>query len=119
MKKVSLILIAILMVSSCATIINGGKSRVAINTTKQQGTTISVNGLEMGTTPLQLKLKADDIITFEKDGFETKTIVVDGKFNTIAVLNLFSILGWGIDAITGSLYIPDSKIMNVTLKESK
>tara|TARA_B110000977_G_C11067559_1_gene488351 strand:- start:768 stop:1091 length:324 start_codon:yes stop_codon:yes gene_type:complete len=107
------------MVTCCTTIINVGKSRVAINTTKQQGTTISVNGMEKGTTPLQLKLKADDIITFEKDGFETRTVVVDSKFNTIAVLNLFSILGLGIDAITGSLYIPDSKVINETLKESK
>lgn len=75
--------------------------------------------MEKGTTPLQIKLKADDIVTFEKDGFETRTVVVDSKFNTIAVLNLFSILGWGIEGVSGSLNIPDSKVINVTLKESK
>ena len=42
---------------------------------------------------------------------------VDSKFNTIAILNLFSLLGWGIDAITNSLKIPDTRMYQVTLKE--
>ena len=65
-----------------------------------------------------MKLKADDILTFEKEGYDSKTVVIGDKFNTIAILNLFSLLGWGIDAVTGSLKIPDQKLVNVTLKES-
>lgn len=107
------------MLTSCSTVFTGGKGRVAMNTPSNEGTRVSVNGIERGVTPIQLKVKADDIITFEKDGYETKTVVVDGKFNAVAVLNLFSLLGWGIDAITGSLKVPDTKVVNVTLQESK
>ena len=85
------------------------------NTPKNSGK----KSFSMGVTPIQLKVKAGDMITFEKDGFDTKTVIVDSKFNTIAILNLFSIIGWGIDAITGSLSVPDSKMINVTLKETK
>ena len=118
MKKIFTLIVASIMITSCATLFTGGKGRVAMNTPKQTGTTVSVNGIERGSTPIQLKVKPDDIITFEKEGFETKTVVVDGKFNSVAILNLFSILGWGIDAVTGSLKVPDTKVVNVTLKES-
>tara|TARA_B100000575_G_scaffold277264_1_gene263432 strand:+ start:380 stop:739 length:360 start_codon:yes stop_codon:yes gene_type:complete len=119
MKKIIALFISLMIFSSCATIITGGASKVAMNTPKNSGTTVSVNGIEKGVTPIQLKVKAGDMITFEKDGFDTKTVIVDSKFNTIAILNLFSIIGWGIDAITGSLSVPDSKMINVTLKETK
>ena len=118
MKKYFTLLVVAIMITSCATVFTGGKARVAMNTPKQGGTTVSVNGIERGSTPIQLKVKADDIITFEKEGFETKTIVVDSKFNSVAILNLFSILGWGIDAVTGSLKVPDTRVINITLKES-
>ena len=83
----------------------------------QKGTTVLVNGIEKGLAPITLRLKADDMITFQKDGFEDRTVIVDSKFNTIAVLNLFSILGWGIDAISGAIKVPDTRVYNVTLKE--
>lgn len=119
MKKIIFTLISFTLLSSCATILTGGKARVSLDAPKNAGTTVSVNGLEKGQTPLQLKLKADDMITFTKEGYESKTVMVDSKFNSIAILNLFSILGWGIDAITESLKVPDSKIITVTLKESE
>ena len=118
MKNFFTLLLVSIFMTSCATLFTGGKARVAMNTPKQSGTTVSVNGIERGTTPIQLKLKAEDIITFEKEGFETKTVVVDSKFNGVAILNLLSILGWGIDAITGAIKVPDTKIINVTLRET-
>ena len=107
----------ILVFLSCGTIINAGKAKVSLNANNQDGTTVLVNGLEKGVTPLTIKVKADDIITFEKDGFQRRQVVVDSKFNAIAILNLFSILGWGIDAISGSLTVPDTRIYTITLKE--
>lgn len=119
MKKILLLsLLFVFIFQSCGTIINAGKARVALNAKNQDGTTVLVNGLEKGVTPLTIKVKAEDIITFEKDGYETRQVIVDSKFNTIAILNLFSILGWGIDAISGSLKVPDTRLYTVTLKEN-
>ena len=64
-----------------------------------------------------LKVKAGDLIRFEKEGFEAQTIEVDSKFNTVAILNLFSILGWGVDALTESLKVPDTRVYSITLRE--
>jgi len=116
MKNIVLTLLALFALSSCATVLSGSKKAVMLNA-KQNGTTVLVNGLEKGQTPITLKLKADDMVTFQKDGFEDRTVIVDSKFNTIAILNLFSILGWGIDAVSGALKVPDTRVYNVTLKE--
>ena len=119
MKILKLLTLCILITgfSSCATLFTSGKASVRIDVKNVKGTTVLVNGLERGTTPLTLKLKTDDMITFEKEGYESRTVTVDGKFNSIAILNLFSILGWGIDAITNSLKVPDTRTYIVTLKE--
>ena len=119
MKILKLLTLCILITgfSSCATLFTSGKASVRLDVKNVKGTTVLVNGLERGTTPLTLKLKTDDMITFEKEGYESRTVTVDGKFNTIAILNLFSIVGWGIDAITNSLKVPDTRTYIVTLKE--
>ena len=44
---------------------------------------------------------------------------MDSKFNLVAILNGFSIIGWGIDAITGSLKRVDTKYVKVTLEQSQ
>ena len=116
MRKLLYLICFSFLVTSCATILSGPKKPVQLST-KQKGTTVLVNGLEMGQTPITLKLKSEDMVTFEKEGFESRTVIVDSKFNTIAVLNLFSLLGWGIDALTGSLKVPDTRVYTVTLKE--
>jgi hypothetical protein len=103
--------------ASCATILTSGKAFVTMDAKNVDGTTVLVNGLERGTTPLTLKLKTDDMITFEKEGYESRTVIVDGKFNTVAILNLFSILGWGVNVITNSIQVPDTRVYQVTLKE--
>ena len=111
-------MLTLIFFTSCGAPLTGGKGRVAMNTPKEKGATVSVNGIEKGNTPIQLKLKVDDVITFEKEGFETKTVVVDGKFNFVSILNGFNLLGWVIDAATGALQVPDTKVINVTLKEA-
>jgi hypothetical protein len=117
MKKILLILILPLFLSSCATLFSGSKKPVQFN--NNQDATILVNGNEVGTAPTVLKVKSEDIVTFEKDGFKSRTVIVDSKFNTISVLNLFNILFWGIDAISGAIKVPDTRVYNVTLKEEE
>ena len=106
-----------MLATSCATILSGGKKMVRVDTKDVTGATVLVNGLEKGQTPMSLKVRADDMITLGKEGYREKTVTVDSKFNSIAILNLFSILGWGIDAITDSLKIPDTRVYTVTLEK--
>lgn len=117
MKKLTFLLLSMFLFTSCATIFTSGKANVRIDSKDVDGATVLINGLERGSTPLNIKVKADDMITLEKEGYEAKTVMVDSKFNTVAIINLFSILGWGIDAITNSLKVPDTRIYTIGLKK--
>ena len=113
MKKLLLLLVAGLMLQSCATVFAPTqKTHIAAS---EKGAKVVVNGFDKGFTPIVLKLKADDFVEISKPGFETKTVNVGSKFNGVSILNLTSLLGWGIDAITGAIKKPEYKTYKVTL----
>ena len=118
MKRISIILIALVLLIStgCATIITGS-NRVVLFETDPSGAKVFVNGVEKGKTPVQLKVRADDRIDFRLDNYRERVVVMDSKFNAVAILNAISILGWGIDAITGSLERVDTKYIKETASE--
>jgi hypothetical protein len=66
-----------------------------------------------------LKVKAEDRIDFKLDNYKEKVVVMDSKYNLVSILNGFSIIGWGVDALTGSLKRVDTKYVKVTLENSK
>ena len=119
-KSLSIIVMAmtIMLTSSCASIISTSKRKVLFET-DPPGAKVFVNGLEKGITPVQLKVKAEDRIDFKLGDYQEKIVVMDSKFNLVAILNGFSIIGWGIDAITGSLKRVDTKYIKVTLEQSE
>jgi hypothetical protein len=77
-----------------------------------------VNGFEKGTTPVQIKVKADDRVDFRLDNYRERVVIMDSKFNLVSILNGISIIGWGVDALTGSLKRVDTKYVKVTLENS-
>ena len=119
-KKLSIIAMVLTMMlsSSCASIISTSKRKVLFET-DPPGAKVFVNGMEKGITPVQLKVKAEDRIDFKLADYQEKIVVMDSKFNLVAILNGFSIIGWGIDAITGSLKRVDTKYIKVTLEQSE
>jgi len=119
-KKLSIVAMVLTMMlsSSCASIFTGSKRNVLFET-KPPGAKVFVNGFEKGITPVQLKVKAEDKIDFKIFDYQEKIIVMDSKFNLVSILNGFSIIGWGIDAITGSLKRVDTKYVKVTLEQSE
>ena len=121
-KKTSIIAMAmtmtIMLTTSCASIFTGSKTKVMFET-DPPGAKIFVNGFEKGQTPIQLKVKAEDRIDFKLDNYKEKVVVMDSKFNLVSILNGFSIIGWGVDALTGSLKRVDTKYVKVTLENSK
>ena len=46
---------------------------------------------------------SEKLVEFRMDGYETKVIALDRKFNIVSIINLIDPLGWAIDAATGSL----------------
>jgi hypothetical protein len=119
-KKLSIIAMVLTMMlsSSCASIISTSKRKVLFET-DPPGAKVFVNGMEKGITPVQLKVKAEDRIDFKIVDYQEKIVVMDSKFNLVSILNGISIIGWGIDAITGSLKRVDTKYVKVTLEQSE
>lgn len=117
MKKVLIasVLASIILFSSCASIFTGSK-RMVLFESNPSGAKVYVNGFEKGTTPSQIKVKADDRIDFRLENYKERVVVMDSKFNLVAILNGFSIIGWGIDALTGSLKRVDTKYVKVDLE---
>jgi PEGA domain-containing protein len=115
MKKVLLLGLSILLFTSCASIFTGSKRSVLFES-DPSGAKVYVNGFEKGVTPAQIKVKADDKIDFRLDGYKERVVIMDSKFNLVAILNTISIIGWGVDAITGSLKRVDTKYVKVDLE---
>ncbi|MGM5470324.1 PEGA domain-containing protein [Flavobacteriaceae bacterium LMO-SS05] len=120
MKKMTiyLALVTLLFTTSCASIFTGSKRNVLFES-DPSGAKVYVNGFEKGITPTQIKVKADDRIDFRIDGFKERVVVMDSNFNLVAILNGISIIGWGIDALTGSLKRVDTKYVKVDLEQKE
>ncbi|NAW50161.1 PEGA domain-containing protein [Elizabethkingia argentiflava] len=124
MKKISTIFIMSVLtfsVTSCATIFTGTTDSLTV-TTKPEGAKVYDRGVEKCTTPCSFKVSrslTDRSVEIKKEGYETKAIGLDRKFNPVSIINLFGLIGWAVDAATGSLMKYDTKGYNVELTEKK
>jgi hypothetical protein len=124
MKKTIFTLLAIVALSTvfsgCATLF-GPKTHPLALSSHPSGAEVYVNGFNMGTTPVQLNLKADQAYTieFRKEGYETVTRVVNSKIGAGWVI--LDVLGGLIpvivDAATGAWYKLDQDAVNAALTE--
>jgi hypothetical protein len=110
-------ILVLLFTTSCASIFTGSKRDVLFET-EPSGAKVFINGFEKGTTPVQIKVEADDNVEFRLDNYNERVVIMDSKFNLVSILNGFSIIGWGVDALTGSLKRVDTKYVKVSLEES-
>lgn len=121
MKKIPLLLVSIILMSSCATIFTGTKDRITFNS-NPSGAIIYKDGVELCTTPCTYKVKRsinDTDIEFKLDGYQTRVITLDKEFNVISIINLGNLLGWGIDALSGAVMKYDRKTYDITLSPNK
>lgn len=123
MKKVfTLVAIsATLLLSSCATIFTGTKQNVQINS-NPPAADIEVDGVKVGVTPMAVPLKkgfSSPMVSLKLDGYETKTFQPTPAFNPVAILNLFGLIGWGVDAATGAMMKYDPKVYEIQLDKKK
>ena len=108
--------------NGCATLFKGSTDSVDFSS-EPSGAQVYVNGNLLGTTPVQLKLESKKSYTleFKKDGFETKTIVLNNSVGAGWIVldilgGLFPVI---IDAATGNWYNLDQDHVNAVLEKQK
>jgi hypothetical protein len=123
MKKFFFITISALVIlgfTGCASIFTGTTQSVQINS-MPNGANVSVNGLNRGQTPLPVVLKkgsSGQVVTLTLPGYRENTFQPQTAFNPVAILNLWGILGWGIDAATGAMWKYDPTLYNIQLQKA-
>ncbi|MBK7500884.1 MAG: PEGA domain-containing protein [Ignavibacteriales bacterium] len=112
----------VLLLNSCATIVNGTSQQVNITSTPIEAKVI-IDNEQMGNTPLIAKLKRKDnhIVKIELEGYKTEVITLNGETSGWFFGNcLFGgIIGMGIDALTGGMYRLEPEEINKTLEADK
>lgn len=120
MKKYYLIAF-IVGLSSCATIFTGTRDSLSFKSTPS-GATVYKDGVELCKTPCSFPIKrklGETTVEYKLDGYESRLITLDKSFNLVSIINLGSILGWGIDAISGSIMKYDKRAYDIKLSKDK
>lgn len=133
MKIFSLLSAAILLASSCASIVSKSSYPITINSTPSEAkiTITDRKGLETykGNTPATIKLKASSgffskaqyQVKFEMDGYDEKIVPIHFKVDGWYWGNLLfgGFIGFLIvDPATGAMYKIDTEFLNETLSKS-
>ena len=121
-KILALIVATALLSQSCATILTGTKDRIHFSS-NPEGAKVQLNGIDKGETPVdvrvQRKLGDPPIVILKKEGYENRTFELEQSFNAVAVLNLFGILGWAIDLLSGAIMKYSPKFYEMELEKKK
>jgi hypothetical protein len=121
MKNIKVAFFSLFLLSSCATIFTGTRDVISFNSTPQ-GAMIYKDGVELCKTPCSFPMKRDfnDVsLQIKLDGYQTRVFKLDKQLNVVSVLNLGNLLGWGIDALSGSLLKYDRKQYDLVLEKDK
>lgn len=124
MKKLLLLSVSALTLTSCATIFTGSKSNIIIDANVQEADYVNIDGFKYHnvTFPFQTKVRrgfSETMVTAEKEGYSKTSLMIYKDFNAVSIINLTNILGWGIDAATGAIMKPEYKGYELEFKEQK
>jgi PEGA domain len=118
--QIASLLFAAIFLTGCGTLFTGTTQKVQI-CSEPSGAKVQVEGLDRGITPLPVTLKKGSngqTVTLSLDGYQQKVFQPQTVFNPVCILNLWGILGWGIDAATGALWKYDPTLYTITLNKS-
>ncbi len=124
MKKkllIFLLAIALLTMTSCATMLNGSTETISIDS-QPQGATVKINGFVRGKTPLRVYLENDSSYTveLEMEGYFPAQAIIKNKVGAgWVILDAFvwGLLGPLVDACTGDWYELQPKALMIPLQQ--
>ena len=117
-----LVFILILVLESCATVINTTTQNIEIKTNPPNAK-ITIDGKKFGTTPQSVNLErgSNHVVKLELDGYDTYETQITRKISIWFWGNAFNgfLPGMIVDMFTGSMYnlLPES--INVELQQAK
>ena len=117
-----IIALSYFLLTSCATIFTGTTQKIVVQSVPD-GATVSVNGMQYGQTPMDLKISrtvfSDKTLMVELDGYKTEMFILPKKFNYVSILNFFNWVGWGIDVISGAVVKYDRDYIMLNMKSNQ
>lgn len=125
MIKNVLLVILLLMLSGCATIVNGTKQTISFMS-EPSGAEVTVGGEFTSRTPAALPLSRgkDYTAIFKKEGYESQTVIIKSSFDHVMKATLGNIWnyilpGLIVDAASGGAYEFNQQLINVILVKEK
>lgn len=125
-KNLSVVLLisATLSLTSCATLFTPTKQKVTF--TGESGIGIYDGAKKLGETDKDgmatvrvRKQLSTKTLFAKKEGYAKTPIQVEAVFNPVSILNLFSFLGWGVDAATGKMFKYDSDVIEIEMRKKE
>ena len=121
MKKVILILICALCITSCGTLFTPSRQSITfVGTPKAK---IYDNGKKLGeieedgTATIKIRKKlSDKTLIAKKEGYKNTLIVLEATFNPVSIINLTNILAWAIDLSTGKCCKWDTDVVEFDME---
>lgn len=114
--------VAICLMTGCATIINGGSQEVSF-VSNPEGVTVTVGGRVMGKAPLTTRLdrKSGQTLNFEKEGYKPLTMALETTINPWFFGNIIccGLLGSTTDGISGGVHQYSPSQYMVTLQPAE
>ena len=112
-------MIPVILLSSCATIFTGTTTPISFKSNVPAK--VEFDGVEMGQTPFTTKVKRsfNGVVTMRAEGYEAKNFELQKSFNAVSIVNLFNVLFWGVDFLTGSVNKFDKKGYEINLETKK
>ena len=124
MKKVLMMLICALCLSSCGTLFTPSKQPITF--TGMPETRIYDNGKKLGeiseggTTTIKVRKElSSKTLIAKKDGYKNTPFTLDATFNPVSIINLTNILAWAIDLGTGKCCKWDTDVVEIEMEKSE
>ncbi len=123
--KLITILLMVIFFTVCATLISGTSDEITF-TSNVDPVKVYIEGLYVGKTPLRVEIEkkvgVGRLIRFEKKGYKTQEFNLKNRFDTVAILDISSIIvSAGIDILSGALmeYSPKQYHIEMIADEEK
>lgn len=119
-----LLIFASLLFSSCATIFCGSKKNIVLESNIPTAENVTVDNYTYHNVafPFHVKIKrgfSETIIKCETKDYKPIEISINKEFNPVSIINLGSLVGWGIDAATGAITKPEYNSYNLDFEPIK